>query len=115
MSRDCLFCSIASGEEDAEVIHEDERVVAFEDINPQAPVHFLIVPRDHVASVNDLTEADEELVGRLHTVARRLAEEEGFAADGYRLVVNCGDDAQQSVGHLHLHCLAGRALDWPPG
>lgn len=115
MSRDCLFCSIASGEGDAEVVYEDERVVAFEDINPQAPVHFLIVPRDHVASVNDLTEEDEELVGRLHTVARRLAEEKGFAGDGYRLVVNCGDDAQQSVDHLHLHCLAGRSLDWPPG
>lgn len=115
MSEECLFCSIASGEQEAEVLFEDDRVVAFEDINPQAPVHFLVVPKKHVASVNDLSERDEELVGRLYTVARDLAAEQGFAGDGYRLVVNCGDDAQQSVDHLHLHCLAGRSLGWPPG
>lgn len=115
MAEECLFCSIASGEQEAEVLYEDDGAVAFEDINPQAPVHFLVVPKKHVASVNDLSEADEELVGRLYTVVRELAAERGFAEDGYRLVVNCGDDAKQTVDHLHLHCLAGRSLDWPPG
>ncbi|MGM0380937.1 MAG: histidine triad nucleotide-binding protein [bacterium] len=112
---DCLFCSIAEGEMEAGIIYEDERVVAFADVNPQAPVHYLIIPRRHIASVNEIEENDEGLIGHLYTVARRVAEEEGVADSGYRLVVNCGDDAGQEVMHLHLHLLGGRKLQWPPG
>jgi histidine triad (HIT) family protein len=115
VSEDCLFCGIARGDEAANVVYEDDDVIAFEDINPQAPEHLLIVPKRHIASVNELRTEDETLVGQLYTVARSIAESKEFAENGYRLVMNCGDDAHQSVDHLHLHCLAGRELDWPPG
>lgn len=112
---DCVFCDILEGHEDAERHYEDERVVAFRDINPQAPVHFLVIPRDHIPTVNDLDTVDEDLIGHMVTVAKDIAESKGVADDGYRLVVNCGKDSGQEVFHLHLHCLAGRPLDWPPG
>lgn len=115
MPEECLFCDIVSGEQEADVLFENSQVLAFEDINPQAPVHYLVIPKKHIASVNELEAGDEHLVGKLHLAARQLAEEDEFAADGYRLVVNCGDDALQSVDHLHLHVLAGREMDWPPG
>lgn len=115
MVEDCIFCSIIEGEQDAKIAHDEERVLGFEDINPQAPEHLLFVPKKHIPSVNELTEEDESLVGRLYTAARAVAESRGFARDGYRLVMNCGDDASQAVDHLHLHCLAGRRMKWPPG
>lgn len=115
MAADCLFCGISRGEVPAEMVYEDDEVIAFRDINPQAPTHILIVPRRHIASVNDLTAADAELVGKLHLVARDLAAAEGFAESGYRLVLNTGPGAGQTVDHIHLHLLGGRPLHWPPG
>lgn len=115
MAEDCLFCDIVAGEQEADIVYENSQVLAFEDINPQAPIHYLVVPKKHVASVNELGTEDEQLVGKLYSAARGIAEDDGFSEDGYRLVVNCGDDALQSVDHVHLHVLAGREMDWPPG
>jgi len=111
----CLFCRIAEGDVDADVVHQDEAVVAFRDINPQAPTHILVIPREHVASVNEMEEEHAPLVGKLFLTARDLAEEEGIADTGYRLVVNTLEGAGQSVFHMHLHLLGGRSLTWPPG
>ncbi|MCU0971372.1 MAG: histidine triad nucleotide-binding protein [Gammaproteobacteria bacterium] len=111
----CIFCKIASGEIPATVVHQDEHVVAFRDLNPQAPTHVLVIPRRHVATLNDLTDADGELVGRMYLAAKRVAEMDGVAEAGYRTVVNCNAAAGQSVFHIHLHLLAGRPLHWPPG
>lgn len=111
----CVFCDILEGQEDARILREDDRVVAFRDINPQAPVHFLVIPRDHIPTVNDLSDDQSGLAGHMITVAKNIADEQGFADDGYRLVFNCGKNSGQEVFHLHLHCLAGRPLDWPPG
>lgn len=115
MSEGCLFCRIAAGEIPAKLVYEDDDVVAFRDINPQAPTHILIIPRRHIASVNDLEAGDAELVGRLYLVARELAERDGIAQSGYRLVLNTGPGAGQTVDHIHLHLLGGRPLHWPPG
>jgi len=112
---DCLFCRIAGGEIPADVIYSDPEMVAFRDINPQAPTHVLIIPRKHIASVAALDSAEAGLMGRLFLVARDLAQEEGIAEDGYRMVVNAGPDGGQTVFHVHLHLLGGRALKWPPG
>ena len=112
---DCLFCRIVAGEIPATLIHQDEGVVAFADIRPQAPLHVLIVPRRHVATLNDLTEADDALVGRMLRTAAAIAQAHGYADRGYRTVFNCNGDAGQTVFHLHLHLLAGRGLGWPPG
>ncbi len=112
---DCLFCRIAAKEIPARLVLEEDDLVAFEDVNPQAPVHLLVIPRRHVASLNDLAEADDALVGDLHRAATRLARERGLGTRGWRTVVNCGPDAGQTVFHLHLHLLGGRALGWPPG
>ncbi len=110
---DCLFCGIAAGTVKADVVYRDDDVVAFKDINPRAPLHVLVIPRGHVAS---LTEADSpELVGRLALTAARIAKEAGYGERGFRVVTNTGPDAGQSVPHLHLHVLAGRVLGWPPG
>ncbi len=111
----CLFCRIVSGDLNAEIVHEDPLAVAFRDINPQAPVHALVVPRKHVASLNDLLPEDEPMVGHLVTVARTVAASLGVAESGYRTVFNCGAQAGQSVAHIHLHILGGRSLSWPPG
>ncbi|GAB4297560.1 MAG: histidine triad nucleotide-binding protein [Thiohalomonadaceae bacterium] len=111
----CIFCKIAAGEIPATIVHQDEHVVAFRDLNPQAPTHILIIPRRHIATVNDLAEADAATVGRLFLAARRLAAELGFADDGYRLVMNTNAAAGQTVFHIHLHLLAGRNFTWPPG
>lgn len=115
MSTDCLFCRIAAGEIAAKIVHEDERALAFEDINPQAPTHVLVIPRRHIATLNDLEGEDEGLVGHLITVARNIARERGHADAGYRMVLNCNAAAGQTVFHIHLHLLAGRTLSWPPG
>jgi histidine triad (HIT) family protein len=111
----CLFCGVLDGEITAEIVHRDERVVAFRDINPQAPLHVLIVPREHIATLNDVGERHRELLGHMHLVASRLAADAGYAEQGYRVLFNCNRGAGQSVFHLHLHLLAGRPLGWPPG
>ncbi len=112
---DCLFCRMAKGEIKPDIVYEDDDVIAFRDINPQAPVHVLVVPRRHIATTNDLEPADAELTGRLIMAARDIAASEGVDDTGYRLVMNCNEGAGQSVFHLHLHLLAGRRLGWPPG
>lgn len=112
---DCLFCRIASGEIPAQIVYKDEELVAFHDISPQAPMHFLIVPVAHIGDANSLGEQDDAMIGRVHRLAADLARERGYADSGYRVVVNCGPDAGQSVHHLHFHVLGGRALQWPPG
>lgn len=111
----CLFCRIIAGEIPATRVHEDDDLVAFEDINPQAPMHLLVVPKVHVATLNDLTPAHEALVGAMVRCAARLAADRGVAASGYRTVFNCNAAAGQTVFHIHLHVLGGRTLTWPPG
>jgi histidine triad (HIT) family protein len=112
---DCLFCRIARKEIPAKLVHEDDDVVAFEDINPQAPVHVLVVPRRHVASLNDLGAGDDALVGKLLRVAAGIARARGVAEPGWRAVVNVGKEGGQLVFHVHLHVLGGRPMFWPPG
>jgi histidine triad (HIT) family protein len=111
----CLFCRIIAGEIPATLVFEDDALVAFNDIHPQAPMHLLIVPRAHVATLNDLQWAHDTLVGSMIRRAAALAAERGFAEDGYRLVFNCNAAAGQTVFHLHLHVLGGRTMTWPPG
>ena len=112
---DCVFCRIAAGEVPAEVVHRTEHTVAFRDINPQAPVHVLVIPRRHVENAATVTHDDAEVVADLVVAARQVAEALGVAEGGYRLVMNVGDDALNSVPHLHVHVLGGRRLGWPPG
>ena len=112
---DCIFCKIVSGDIPSTKIFEDEQVIAFRDINPQAPTHVLVVPKRHIPGVNELTEADEALVGHVYGVIAKLVRELGIDESGYRVVVNSGADGQQSVPHLHFHVLGGRLLAWPPG
>jgi histidine triad (HIT) family protein len=109
---DCIFCGIAAGEVPSRIVYSDEEVVAFEDVNPGAPVHVLVIPRRHLADVRDLT---GPLLERMFSVARSVAEEKGVGESGYRLVFNVGPDAGQSVLHAHLHLLGGRRMAWPPG
>ncbi len=111
----CLFCDIIEGKSKANVVYRDDAVAAFNDIAPRAPVHVLIVPCKHIASLLDLTVEDERVIGHIFNVAIKLARERGIAAPGFRIVVNCGNDAGQSVFHLHYHLLGGRAFGWPPG
>jgi histidine triad (HIT) family protein len=111
----CLFCRIVSGEIPASKVYEDDHLIAFNDINPQAPLHVLIIPKRHVATLNELTPADDALVGELARRAAAIAAENGYADRGYRTVFNCNAEAGQTVFHVHLHLLAGRALGWPPG
>jgi histidine triad (HIT) family protein len=111
----CLFCRIVSGEIPSKKVHDDDRILAFNDIDPKAPVHVLIIPRKHIASVAQLDEADAELIGEMLVVARDLAKQLGLADHGYRLVINTGPDAGQSVDHIHMHVLGGRKLKWPAG
>lgn len=112
---DCLFCKIVAGEIPADIVYESDGAVAFRDINPQAPTHVLVIPRQHIATINDISVDDETLVGSLYTAAREIATAEGIADDGYRVVMNCNEGAGQSVFHIHLHLLGGRGLGWPPG
>src|SRR3990172_2121256 len=115
MDKDCLFCRILAKEISAKMVHEDDRAIAFEDINPQAPTHVLIVPRRHIAGMNDVTADDAALLGHLQLVAAEIARKRGLADTGYRTVLNTGRGAGQSIFHLHLHLLGGRGLRWPPG
>lgn len=112
---DCLFCRIAGGQIPATFIHEDDRVVAIADINPQAPLHALVIPTRHIATLNDLGPDDDALVGAMQRVAASIAGQHGYGDRGYRTVFNCNRDAGQTVFHIHLHVLAGRSLGWPPG
>lgn len=112
---DCLFCKVAAGEIPAEIVHQDDHLVAFRDIQPQAPTHILIIPRKHIATLLEATESDSDLLGRMQATAIRLARSEGLDRDGFRLVTNTLAGAGQSVFHIHLHLLGGRAFGWPPG
>jgi len=111
----CLFCEIAAGRRPARKVYEDDRLLAFHDIRPQAPTHVLLIPREHVTSLLDLEAAHDLLVGALVRAARDIARQLGLAERGFRLVLNCGDDSGYSVFHVHLHLLGGRPLAWPPG
>ncbi|MEI6667796.1 MAG: histidine triad nucleotide-binding protein [Acidobacteriota bacterium] len=111
----CLFCRVVSGELPAKKAYEDEALIAFHDINPQAPVHVLIVPRKHISTLNDVAADDEQLIGMMHRRAAAIARELGLAERGYRTVFNCNSEAGQTVFHIHLHLLGGRPMAWPPG
>lgn len=115
MAKDCLFCRIVSKELSSKIVHEDDQTVAFEDINPQAPTHILIVPRKHIATLSDAAPEEAALLGHLQLVAAQVARERGIVESGYRVVINNGRGAGQSVFHLHLHLLGGRGMRWPPG
>ncbi len=112
---DCLFCKIINGEIPSTKVYEDDTVYAFNDIEPQAPIHIIIVPKAHIASANELDDNNAAVVGHIFAVAAKLADEMDFAKDGWRIVNNCGVAGGQTVGHLHFHLLAGRNLGWPPG
>lgn len=112
---DCLFCKIVDGKIPAKRVHDDDLVLGFSDISPQAPHHFLFIPKKHLSTVNDATPADEALLGHLVLSATKLAKAQGLSEAGYRLVMNCNADGGQTVFHVHLHLLAGRAMAWPPG
>lgn len=115
MPDECLFCRVVAGEIPATIVYSDDELVAFQDINPQAPLHVLVVPRRHIPTLNDLTANDGPIVGRMFGVAAKLAADTGHSADGYRTVINCNRNAGQTVFHVHLHLLAGRTFSWPPG
>ncbi|MCC6207654.1 MAG: histidine triad nucleotide-binding protein [Gammaproteobacteria bacterium] len=112
---DCLFCKMVRGEIQPKKAYENERVLAFHDINPQAPTHVLVIPKEHIATINDLRAEHATLVGELYLVAQEVARSEGLGESGYRTVINCGRDAGQAVFHIHLHVLGGRPMNWPPG
>jgi histidine triad (HIT) family protein len=111
----CLFCRIINREIPSKIAFENDRVLAFYDVNPQAPVHILIVPKRHIAGLNDITVNDNELLGEIQNIALELTRRENIADGGYRVVVNCGENAGQAVAHLHYHLLGGRKFSWPPG
>jgi len=113
--KDCVFCKIASGEIKSTLLYKDDEIVAFEDVNPKAPVHIVIIPKRHIERISDMKEADASNIGKLFFVATHLARQKNIESTGYRLVVNCNKDAGQEVFHLHLHLLGGRKFTWPPG
>jgi histidine triad (HIT) family protein len=112
---DCLFCRMITGELPATIVYQNDKLVAISDIHPQAPLHVLLIPRRHIATLNDLVETDDALVGEMIRCAATIAKERGFSQRGYRTLFNCNREAGQSIYHLHLHLLAGRHLGWPPG
>ncbi|WP_069649308.1 histidine triad nucleotide-binding protein [Caloranaerobacter ferrireducens] len=112
---DCIFCKIVNGEIPSKKVYEDDKVLAFEDIDPQAPVHILVIPKEHIPSIKDINEDNIEVISHIHLVIKRLAKEKGIDQDGFRIVNNCGEKGGQTVGHLHYHLLGGRHLMWPPG
>ncbi|EWH10653.1 HIT family hydrolase [Catenovulum agarivorans DS-2] len=114
MSQETIFSKIINKEIPADIVYEDDIALAFKDINPQAPFHCLIIPKKPIATINDITEDDRETVGHLYVVAAKLAKEQGFAQDGYRVVMNCNDHGGQTVYHIHLHMLGGKSMGWPP-
>jgi len=112
---DCIFCKIARGEIPSQILHQDDELTAFRDIRPQAPTHVQIIPKRHIETILELRESDERLIGKMVILANRLAQEEGIAENGYRLVFNCRSYGGQEVYHVHLHLLGGRRMTWPPG
>jgi histidine triad (HIT) family protein len=111
----CLFCKILAGDIPADIVHESDSAIAFRDINPQAPTHVVIIPRKHIATINEITIDDHAIVGSLYSAAREIAAAEGLSEEGYRTVMNCNEAAGQTVFHIHLHLLGGRTFSWPPG
>jgi histidine triad (HIT) family protein len=112
---DCLFCKIIDKTIPADIVYEDDRVIAFRDVAPQAPTHILVIPRQHISTLNDLNEGNNELIGHILYVAKTIAAAEGLAEDGYRVAMNCNNHGGQTVFHIHLHLLGGRQMQWPPG
>jgi histidine triad (HIT) family protein len=112
---DCIFCKMVSGEIQPDKVLETDDVLAFRDLNPQAPTHILVIPKRHISTINDFQADDAELIGKLYLAAKQIAEQEGLSEPGYRTVMNCNADGGQAVFHVHLHLLGGRALGWPPG
>jgi len=112
---ECLFCKIVNRQIPAKIVYEDERVVVIEDINPQAPLHVLVIPKTHIASLNDVTPGQDGLIGEMHRRAAGIARDRGYADRGFRTVLNTNREAGQTVFHIHLHLLAGRPMEWPPG
>lgn len=112
---DCIFCKIASGDIPSDKVYEDDSLVGFRDIQPQAPTHIVIIPKEHIETVNDITEDDSELLSGMLLACQRIAKDEGLSENGYRIVINCNRDGGQSVFHLHAHVLGGRKMSWPPG
>lgn len=112
---DCVFCKIVAGRHAADIVYDDEQVLAFRDIQPQAPIHVILIPKRHIATLNDLTPAEAELIGYLYLAAKQVATDLQVAASGYRTLINCNRDGGQYVMHIHMHLLAGRPLGWPPG
>jgi len=112
---DCLFCKIINGDIPADIVYQDDDVLGFRDLSPQAPTHILFIPKKHISTVNDLEANDAELIGKLYLAAKHVAHDESFAEEGYRLTMNCNAGAGQTVFHIHLHVLAGRGFTWPPG
>lgn len=113
--KDCLFCRIVNRDISSETVYETDSLLAFKDINPQAPYHILIIPKKHIPTLNDMTIEDANLIGEFFMAARKLASDLGISESGYRTVLNCNADAGQAVFHIHLHLLGGRQMDWPPG
>lgn len=112
---DCVFCKIANKEINSDIIYEDDSIIAFNDLNPQSPTHFLVIPKVHIESANHIDNENKEIIGNIFQIISKLAKEMGFDQDGYRIVNNIGKDGGQSVNHIHFHVLAGRSLQWPPG
>ena len=112
---DCIFCKIASGDIPAEKIYENDQVIGFRDLNPHAPTHVLVIPKKHFSTINDLKDEDKSLVGDMFLAAKQIAADEGLSERGYRTVMNCNEEAGQTVFHIHLHLLGGRRMQWPPG
>jgi len=112
---DCLFCKLLNGDIPADIVYENEEILAFRDISSQAPVHILIIPKKHISTLNDLEKVDDLVIGKMLRVAKDLAKSEGISESGYRTVFNCNSDGGQTVYHIHLHLLGGRQLNWPPG
>lgn len=112
---DCLFCKIVSGDIPAGKVYENDSVVAFQDLNPKAPLHVLVIPKKHIATINELAHEDAALIGEMYLAAKQIAADNGLSERGYRTVMNCNEDAGQTVFHIHLHVLGGRTMSWPPG
>lgn len=112
---DCLFCKIIKGEISCNKVYEDDKVLAFKDISPEAPVHVLVIPKEHIKSVNEITTSNSQIIAHIFVVINKIVEELNIKEAGYRVVNNCGEDGGQTVGHMHFHVLGGRNLQWPPG
>jgi len=115
MEKDCIFCKIVKKEIPAKIVYSDKDVLAFEDINPQAPIHIIIIPQKHIEKLAEINESDISLIGRMVFIATKIAKEKKISDSGYRLVLNCNRDAGQTIFHIHLHLLGGRKFSWPPG